>query len=57
MKALLWFVFVCSLLFNVSTSILWSGATQVVFSVVSGLFVLGSAFTLWMVRDRSPQDI
>ncbi|WP_199566743.1 hypothetical protein [Streptomyces triticagri] len=55
MKALLWFVLVCSLLFNVFTSILFSGATQVALSVVSGVIVLGSGFALWMLRDRDPQ--
>ncbi|MFE7482702.1 hypothetical protein [Streptomyces sp. NPDC057552] len=56
MKALLWFVLVCSLLFNVATSLLWSGPTQVALSVTSGLIFLGSAFTLWLLREKSPQS-
>ncbi|RII12379.1 hypothetical protein DSC45_26300 [Streptomyces sp. YIM 130001] len=57
MKALLWFVLVCSLAFNVSTSFMWSGGTQVAFSVVSGVVFLGSAFSLWLLRDKEPRSI
>ncbi|MFJ9048636.1 hypothetical protein ACIRPO_02745 [Streptomyces bacillaris] len=56
MKALLWFVLVCSLLFNVATSLLWSGTTQMALSVASGLIFLGSAFTLWLLREKNPQS-
>ncbi|MFJ7327330.1 hypothetical protein ACIQVN_14000 [Streptomyces cyaneofuscatus] len=56
MKALLWFVLVCSLLFNVATSLLWSGTTQTALSVASGLIFLGSAFTLWLLREKNPQS-
>ncbi|MFJ9687997.1 hypothetical protein ACIRRX_20225 [Streptomyces bacillaris] len=56
MKALLWFVLVCSLVFNVTTSLLWSGTTQMAGSIASGLILLGSAFTLWLLREKSPQN-
>ncbi|MFE7535814.1 hypothetical protein ACMZ5F_09370 [Streptomyces rhizosphaericola] len=56
MKALLWFVLVCSLVFNVTTSLLWSGTTQMASSIASGLILLGSAFTLWLLREKSPQN-
>ncbi|MCK8675950.1 hypothetical protein [Streptomyces lichenis] len=56
MKALLWSVLVCSLLFNVTTSHLWSGTTQTALSVASGLTFLGPAFTLWLLRDKNPRS-
>ncbi|MFH9983832.1 hypothetical protein ACH4ND_32380 [Streptomyces sp. NPDC017179] len=56
MKPLLWFVLVCSLLFNVTTSLLWSGTTQMALSIASGLILMGSAFTLWLLREKNPQN-
>ncbi|MET8885388.1 hypothetical protein [Streptomyces rubiginosohelvolus] len=39
-----------------TTSLLWSGVTQTAGSVASGLILLGSAFTLWLLREKNPQN-
>ncbi|WP_327352128.1 hypothetical protein [Streptomyces sp. NBC_01304] len=54
MKALLWVLLTASVLFNVSTSFISSGVTQVLLSIPSGLVVIGSAVGLWLLRDRKP---
>lgn len=52
-KPLLWLVLVVSVLVNVCASLLIpdSGA-QIIASVVSGVATLGSAVSLWLLRER-----
>ncbi|GAA2583662.1 hypothetical protein ACWCO0_13960 [Streptomyces tubercidicus] len=52
MKALLWCVLVVAVLFNVSTSFAFDGVRQVLFSVGSGVVVLGSAVGLFLMRTK-----
>ncbi|MFC6879103.1 MULTISPECIES: hypothetical protein [Actinomadura] len=54
MKPVLWFVLAVAIAVNVSTSYAFDGATQIVISVVTGVFAIGSAAGLFLLRgDRS----
>ncbi|MEU8681119.1 hypothetical protein [Streptomyces sp. NPDC048611] len=54
MKALLWFVLVVAVAFNVTTSFAFDGVQQVLVSVGSGIVVIGSAVGLFLRRTRRP---
>ncbi|MEU8780798.1 hypothetical protein [Streptomyces sp. NPDC048637] len=52
MKALLWFVLVVAVAFNVTTSFAFDGVQQVLVSVGSGVVVIGSAVGLFLMRTK-----